>query len=165
MRKSALAAFAGMALFAGAPAQAKQPPIWDSVFAFDDPAHCLPSAGFRKIIDDLAVPEPDGRWHGGKLVLPAGYESLVAYYDTQGRFPMTAEAWGNVGHDIVAAMRGDWHGLPVSSLRVLDDPRHAGLWIELRFDAGQERIDTVLSGLGFAREPLADPLTLTCRLR
>jgi hypothetical protein len=165
MHKAAFAAFAFLALAAGSPALAKQPPALDNIFAFDDPAHCVPAAGFRRIIDGLAVPETDGSWHGGKLILPPGYESLIAYYDTQGRFPMTTEAWGNAGHDIFALMRGDWHGLTVSSLRVLDDRSRPGLWIELRFDAGQDRIDAVLSGLGFPREPLADPLTLTCRLK
>jgi hypothetical protein len=131
---------------------ANGPPVLDPIVAFDDPAHCVPSSGFRQILDGWAVPQSGNRWELGTFTLPRGYEDILAYSRRpHGELvPMIQEIWGNNGrHDVSAAIQGSWHGLSVDYISVWSGPPSEGTMVELGFHAKADRVAPVLSQLGF----------------
>jgi hypothetical protein len=168
MARPAILACAALVLVGARPVPATEPPVLDAIFAFDDPANCVPAPGFRQILDAWAVPQRGGGWTLGTLTLPRGYEDVIAHYHSKqpgrpGRplAPMILEIWGNNGsHDVTALIQGSWHGLPVDHIAVWAGPPRIGTTIELGFDAPPDRVATVLSGMGF---PVAEGQDLVIR--
>lgn len=146
-----MASLLALAALMLAPLPAKDPPVLDAIFAFDDPAHCVPSPVFRQILDAWAVPTARNGWELGKFTLPRGYEDVLAYSERPHgeMLPMITEMWGNNGrHDVLASIRGNWHGLAVDYISVWTGPPSDGPMIEIGFDAGPDRVAAILSEMG-----------------
>jgi hypothetical protein len=167
MAETAILLLAPLALLSTKPAPAGDLPVLDTIFAFDDSANCVPTKNFREILDKLAVPKPDGRWHAGNLVLPKGYENVLAYFNADDTkrplVPMIFELVGNNGrHDVIANIRGNWHGLSLESIRVWAGPPNGKKLVEFGFYDDAGHVAAVLSDLGFATDP-SEP-KLACAL-